>query len=411
MIIDPRTRPLLPRPHWLDGIVALVLLGILYASLVRRGEMDCTGFAATLLRQSRLSWGSDVIGNVFAYLLLGGALAFAWAYRRPRAAAAGPPWRLSVAMIAGCALLSLSMETVQACMTTRMSSGWDLLTNSVGAALGWYGALALHPVWAAFAARAAGGGGGRGRLLAVVSVGAIAWLASQTAPWVPAFSASMLGAHVAQVREALATGYLDPWALAMHGGQWLALGAAFAMALRRRRLAVLPTAALAVAAVLGQLLLPDGPLPSSESLVMLPIGLLGALVLPLLGPRACAAVMLAAVLVAVGAAELAPGNGPPEPFNWRAMLLRGDAIAGMESAAWYGWVAMSLVAAGRGLGGRTRLWTLAPTLLLGLVAWLQTGIPGRSPELSPILIALACSALAAGMLGGSRGRRAPGRIS
>jgi VanZ family protein len=407
MIVDPRTRPFLPRPHWLDGVVAVLVLGILYASLARRGEMDCTGFAKALLNEAPLVSGADALGNTFAYLLLGAALAFAWAHRRPRLAAAGTPWQVSLAMIAACALLSFSMEAVQACMTERMSSRWDLLTNTLGAALGWYGARILQPLWAAFAGHAAGGG--RGRLLAVVSMGALAWLVSQTAPWVPAFSTAMLGMHVAEVRQALATGSLDPWVLAARGGEWLALGAAFAMALRRRRLAVLPMAALAAAAVIGRLLLPNGPLPSGEALVTLPVALLGALVLPRLGPRACAAVLLTGVLVAVGASELAPGNGPPEPFNWRAMLLRGNAVAGIESAAWFAWVAMSIAVAGHGLGGRTRWWAVVPAVLLGVLAWLQTGIPGRSPELSPILVALACSGLAAGMLGGSHGARIPVR--
>lgn len=408
MIVDPRAQRLLPRPHWLDGIVVVILLGIVYASLVRRGEMDCTGFAGALLRQSRLSWGSDVIGNVFAYLLLGAALAFAWAHRRPRAAAGpGPGLRLGMAVIAACALLSLSMETVQACMTERMSSGWDLLTNTIGATLGWYGALALAPLWTGFATRAAGGG--RRRMLAVMSLAALAWLASQTAPWMPTFSASMLEAHLAQVRAALTAGYLDPWTLAARGGEWLALGAGFALVLRRRRLALLPVAALASVAVLGQLLLAAGPLPSGEALVTLPIGVLAAVVLPRASPRTCAAVLLAALLTALGATELAPGNGPPEPFNWRAMMLRGDAIAGMEAAARYAWYAMGIAVAGHALGGRTRLWALGPPLLIAGVAWLQTGIPGRSPELSPILITLACSALAAGMLGGSGAGRAAGR--
>jgi hypothetical protein len=154
-----------------------------------------------------------------------------------------------------------------------------------------------------------------------------------------------------------------------------------------------------------RLLLPEGTVPAPELLATLPAGLLAALLAPRTGRRTRSALVLCAAAVAIAAAQLEPGNGPTLPFRWRAMLLHGSAIDGIEGAAYFGWFAMTVVVAGHALGGRVAAWALLPGGLLALLSWAQTGVPGRAPELSPMLIALACAALAAGMLGDARSRR------
>ena len=104
----PARRPPVRR---VDAVVAAALAGIAYASLARYGWIDCSAFGTTLLRESNRVSGSDLLGNVFAYLLLGVALGFAWLGRRPggRAGLAAALAAGGLATLAGAAL-SLSME-------------------------------------------------------------------------------------------------------------------------------------------------------------------------------------------------------------------------------------------------------------------------------------------------------------
>jgi len=390
--------------HWPDALVAALVVGIVYTSVARRGTIGCGRFADALLRLGPVSDGADLIGNVFAYLLLGAALAFAWSHRQP-AGGARPrtaPWRAGLLAIGAGALLSLSMEAAQACFSARVSSAWDLLANTLGTALGWFGGRSLAHAWSGVAradARAT-----HGRVLAVAALAALAWTLAQSAPWVPVLDA----AHARRALEAawarLGRGPLDPWKLVAHGAGWLALGLAIGLGLRRPLLALLPFGAVALVVGGLRLMLPGGDPPAPELVATLPAAALGMLLLAPLGARPRAAFALAAALVAVVAYQLEPGYGAPQPFRWRAGLLHGDAVTGIRVAAYFGWFATTVVAAGHVLAGRAIAWAIAAPVLLAGLEWAQTQVPGRVPELSPPLIALACAGLAAGLLGG-RGRR------
>ena len=74
--------------------------------------------------------------------------------RRPpgRLRSTGVPWRAGLLAIGAGALLSLSMETAQACFSGRVSSAWDVLANTLGTALGWFvglGRFLLPPAFLA----------------------------------------------------------------------------------------------------------------------------------------------------------------------------------------------------------------------------------------------------------------------
>ncbi len=391
--------PAAGRWHWFDGIVLVLVAGIVYASLARRGAIDCSHAMQSFLREGMHLSGSDALGNVFAYLLLGAAMAVAWRLRRPH-----PGWTAALLAILACALLSASMEAAQACMTDRVSAWWDLLFNTLGGALGWFGVGLLQPLWAAVH-RSGVGRDTQSRLLAVALLAAVAWLTAETAPWVPTSDVGVLAHNVRAVWRSLGTGYLDPWRLAARLGEWLALGLLLSLPLRRPLLAVLPFGALAAAALGLRLLLQGTPPPSPELVVTLPVAALALLALPRLGARACAALAIAAATLAVAAYELAPGNGLPQAFRWRLLLLQGNPIGGIELAAYFGWYAMTVVAAGHVLTGRALAWVPVPVLLLAAAEWAQTTLPGRTPDLSPPVIALAVGALAAGMLAETRARR------
>lgn len=402
---DARTHARGARVRFLrvDAIAVALLLGILYASLSRYGWVDCRRFRANWLSEWNGLSGSDFLGNVFAYMLLGAALGFSWLARRPggRAGASAALAAGAVATLAGAAL-SLSMETAQACLANRSSATFDVVANTGGTALGWLGARLAHPVWSAML-RGVPGRRGEGRLAAVVTVALLAWTLAETAPWVPAGITSVIRENAKASWLALGGGLLDPWRVARAGGEWLAVGFALALALRRPALAVLPFCAL-VAGILGwRLLLPIGHAPSAAAIVTLPVATLLVLTVPMLGRRACAALALAGALVALLAYQLEPGYGATQAFRWRIALLSGDAIAGIQLACWFGWFATTVVAAGHALDGRPLRWAGIALVVIAASEWAQTTLPGRTPDLSPVAMGLAGAALAVGLLAGHGG--------
>ncbi len=386
-------------PRAVDAVVVAVVAGIAYASLARPGGFDCQGFGARLLREWRggIS-GSDLLGNVFAYLLLGAALGFAWLARRPGGRASGPAALAAgaIATLAGAAL-SLSMESVQTCLPARHSALSDVGANVAGTALGWLAARLVHPTWRAM--RRDAPGRGDGRLAAVVAIALIAWTIAETAPWVPAGTTGGVRQNLKAAWVALGTGLLDPWLVARQAGEWLAVGLALALALRRPGLAVLPFCALAAAVLAWRFLLPNGYGPSAAALATLPVATLLVLTVPLLGRRACAVLALAAAVAAMLAYQLQPAYGPAQPLAWRITVLSGDPVGGIRLACWFGWFAATVVAAGHAIDGRRMRWAALAVVLLAATEWAQTALPGRTPDLSPVAIGLAAAALAAGMLG------------
>jgi VanZ family protein len=406
-------RPLI---HWMDGAVLMLVFGILYASLARYGRIDCSNAPASLLRESLAVSGSDALANVFAYLLLGAALAFAHAQRRglaidadqrsPGADGAGRELAAAAWAIGGCLLLSFSMEAVQTCLSERLSSVWDLFYNTTGAALGWFGARAVQPAWNLVEQRPTMRPQ-QVKLLAVVLVAALGWLIEDTAPWVPRLDAMLMRTNLKATWIAFATGHLNAWRLIGHGGEWLALGLALSLPRRDAWLPVIGLSALAALAMGWRLMLP-GTMPlGPESLLTLPAALLMVLVILRSSFRTRAALTLIAAVVAVSAYQLKPGIGLMMPFQWRIHFLQGNPIAGMQLAAFFGWFGMTVVAAGKVLSGRTLVWVVTAGAITGLLEWCQTMIPGRTPDLSPTFMALAGAGLAAGMLSTSRVVAAP----
>ena len=397
-------------PRAADAPVVAVVLGVLYASLARRGEIDCAQALDTMFRESRGVSGSDLLGNVFAYVLLGAALAFAWAARTGAARARGArAFVAGIAATAACTALSVSMEAAQACLTERVSTGWDVLWNASGGAIGWLLARAVLPAWTVMVRRQ-GASGRDGPMLAVVLVAIAAWAIAESAPWVPVLDAELVRRHAKAVIVALAgvargEAFVDPWRLARAAGEWLAIGLAMSLPLRRPALAVLPFAAIATAVLGWRLLLPGTAVPSVEALATLPPALLAVALVPLAGRRASAALALAAVAVALLAYQLEPQYGPTHAFRWRVVVLHGDPIGGIQTACWFGALAAASVAAGVGLGGPAFAWATFVPLALAATEALQTALPGRTPDLSPPAMALAASVLAAGVLSGRRGAR------
>lgn len=391
-----------------DVLAAIVVAGIGYASLARFGWIDCSDFRSKWLRESMSALGADLLGNVFAYGILGLVLGLCWLRRLPspplpaRTALAG-----AALVVAAGTLLSVSMETVQACLSWRTSSIVDVGANAGGTALGWFAARLLHPpLNALLRGRLARLGDGRAGVL--VALATLAWIAAQTAPWVPAPSLWVARRNAAAAWEAIGAGQHDPWSVAAYGAGWLALGLAIAVPARRPMFALPGLCALAALVVGWRLALPIGHGPPAAMLLTLPVAVLMAATVPLLGRRACGALVAVAAVVALLATQLEPAYGPIRPFRWRAVLLSGDPIEGIQQAFWFAWFTLALAVGGHATDGRVLRWVALAVGLLAVTEWLQVTLPGRVGELSPILVGLACGGLATAVLaarGAGAGRR------
>jgi VanZ family protein len=392
------------RWHRADAAVLALLAGILYASLARPGTIDCSRLASAWLRESLGVSGSDVIGNVFAYLLLGGALGLAWLQRQGRRIRWTSRLSAGVMAVAGCVVLSVSMETAQACFSGRTSSVVDLIDNTLGAALGWIAAMLLAPVWARVS-RALAPGVREQRLLAVVGLALLAWLTARSAPWAPWLNtASPLGTtDISPLRGHWQRALSNPHGLLRDTCQFLAVCLGLSLPWRSRLAACAAIMlGLAMTATAG-IIVPRASF-SAHTWAALPLAAVLALMLVATSVRTRAALMLAAAIVAIAMFELRAGSGPLQPFSWRLQVLQGNAVQGIQLALFFGWFGLTVMAAGTTLGGPTWLWLcLAPVILTAMEA-LQTLLPGRTADLSPPLMALAGAAFAAGLLASSTRR-------
>jgi VanZ family protein len=309
----------------------------------------------------------------------------------------GMGWRAGLIVIAGASLLSLSVETAQLCMDGRVSSSADWFANTAGAAFGWMAGRLSLPAWRIFSVGIGGGVENR-RLLAVVMLAVFCWSIASTAPWWLTSDAGLLRQNVSRLWFAIGTGYLDPWRLAQHFGAWLAVGLSLSLAIRRPSWAFTAFAGIAMTVVVARLLI-RGAQPSVEWMLSLPVAwfMVGAIVASV-ARSARAALTIAAVLLAMTAYELRPAYGMLRGFGWSIGLLRGDPIFAIQLGAFISWYAVTMVAAGRAAGGRAGTWALLATASIALMEWAQIAVPGRTPDLSPILLTIVTGWAAARIL-------------
>lgn len=384
----------------LSGALVLYLAFVAYQSLAGGSPRACT----TPLVDSGGGWhGSDVLANSVAYVpagLLAGALAASFGSRVAHAIA----WLVLV-------LFSLSMELAQACLSGRVSSWIDWVTNSAGAAAG----VAALPV-AAWLLRALPAHVGWRRrpdapvaLMAWLVVGV--WLASTTVPWRFTFDVGTVRANLAFLRTVPS---LQLWDVARHGFAWMAVaGALRALVHQRGRASVALVLAIAVS-LLAQALLEARALSWSE-LAGMALGAFVALVL--LVPAAAGRLALLVpvlALVSVGAYELAPGRAPwgaSAAFSWWPLIGRGNLFAALDFALYFCWFAFVLVFALRWRGAHARMafvcGTFAVLAMLAMEA-MQRSIPGRTADTSPALI-VALAFLVAWLLSARSGDRLTAR--
>lgn len=337
---------------------------------------------APLLQQGDTLSLSDGLANLVAYLPLG-MLASAWL---------GP--RKSVARLAAASLaiagFSLTMELLQACLASRVSSWYDLATNASG------GLLGLLVGLPAGTRRIAGA---RSSLLGPVLLVIGAWLALALAPWRFTLDVGTLRGNLSFLLHWDDWRGPEPWRFARHFFGWLATALALRALLRERAQAGLALVVAIALALAGQLLLVWQAL-SFDELAAIGFAALVATWMPSRSAEPVLARLLPVLaLLSVSAYQLAPGRGavPGGGFRWLPQVGLGSLVPALELSLLFGWLAFTLVLSLRWRQhcgediSRTR-FTL-PAAMVGFMLATeiaQAWIPGRIPDSSaPLLTGLA----------------------
>lgn len=379
---------------------------VVYQSLADGGAWGCSGpLFTTSARLSR----SDVLANVVAYVPLGLLLVFATTRsgNSPSGgvAPARPPRSPLVQVlieatgsIAAVALLSGSLELVQACQARRVSSAYDLLANVLGGAIGAVCGLVLRV--------AAGGSGATGRLASthdarlrlLTAMVAVVWVVSQTMPWVFAVDVGTVRSNLSFLRHWSDGPPLDLWRVLRHAGAWGAIACACRVDARRASTAVATLVLAGVASLSLQLLLQTRAPLSFEELA----GMAAAVfVLPLMvlagaqvRRRRWAAGLFVAAVVTVAAYELRPEPGAAtQAFSLWPLVGLGGRLGALDYAMLFGWFGLAAVVAAQwaGVDGdrrASRTWPVGAVLATLMFEIMQTRIAGRGPDVSAPLFTL-----------------------
>lgn len=391
------------------AIAAVVYgVGLAWLSLARGGEWACSGaWLAQQAGHARVS-RADLLVNFVAYLPFGLMLA----------AASGAGRRLRAVMLATLlgALLSLSVELVQACLSARTSSLSDLAANAAGAFVGAAVFLAPWRLPAFVAARRAGARPllAAQPLRALAAITLLAWFAGRTFPWVLTVDVGQIRQNLAFAKPVLAGHFpLDGWRLAAHFAQWVLAGIALRALLRPWAPVLRLTVGLAAFALAVQLLLAV-PTLSLEQLVALPLALALLVALRLPAMTATLPAFLASAALAMAALyQLRPGRGPPSgTFSWWPVFGMGSPLGALQFGLFFFTfafacalsLAWSAAVRRQGRGAPPGFALPAPAATAAAVAlsiaWLavleiaQLWVPGRTADTSTPLVAIAGWAIA-----------------
>lgn len=361
-------------------IVALIVYGTLYPWHFR--WVPGADPLSIVLHSQLILWDRwglrDIAVNVLLYLPFGAAgfLALARRGRRRMWAAAG-------ATLAGM-LLSATLEMLQVYVPGRDPSLSDVASNTVGSAAGALTAVILgHHLTKLKLGRAAM----RGRAPALLVL--LSWAAFQLYPLVPSVTRSTLRAAAAYLLRPARVSPVEVWGAA---AEWFAAGVVLAAATGARRRWMLPATAILVLAFRPMVV--DRHMSLEEVL-----GAAAAALLWVAIPRPGAGLALGMLGSAIVLRELAPFRFAAEsaPFSWipfRASLetdWQSGAVTLLRKAYDYGataWLLRALgvpyVAAGIGLAAA-----------LAVMEALQCYLPGRTPEITDSVLALAMAFLLA----------------
>jgi VanZ family protein len=356
-------------------LIAIAIIG--YGSLYPF-QFEITDRAANPLLTVWQGWPAewtryivrDVFLNVFLYVPVGLAAAMVFLRRHSRNVAATTAILLALGV-------SASMELLQVFEPRRNPSSLDVLTNTIGGALGVLVALRNeHRIRKLVKAPSRGLHGAAAILLA-------AWAVHKFYPLFPDIGRAHLYDSLSTL---LHTRHLSPVNVWLGIAEWFAVAIALEAMFERMRAVWL--AALMLFSIAAQMIIIDR-IVSAEELVAAAI----ALTLWRLSPRAsrvrwCAWLLASAILLS----ELRPFYllSVPQPFSWTPFAAtleagRDSAVIVIARKAFdYGALVFTL----RCVGWAWLRAGFVVALPLAAAEAIQTYLPGRTPEITDPLLAL-----------------------
>jgi VanZ family protein len=355
-------------------VIALIVYGSLYPF-----QFTITPAAAHPLTAVWNGWPlewdrfvfRDVALNIILYTAPGFAAAMAALRSHSRALSAAAATGLAFA-------LSVSMELLQVYEPVRDPSSLDVLTNTLGGALGAGVAIASERRLRRLNLRALRGPGAV--LLAV-------WALAEFYPLFPSIGRTHLQESLATVMQLKNVSAVETW---LGVAEWLAVGVAIEAAAGRARTVWL--AGLMLATLAAQTLIADRNLASGEVIS-------AALALPLwhfAPPHArakwCAWMLGSAILLR----QMQPFYflSVPQGFSWTpfAATLESGREAAVVVIARKAFDYAAMVFVLRRTGWRYAAAGIAVAAALAATEAIQTYLPGRTPEITDPLLALIMTA-------------------
>jgi VanZ family protein len=384
------------------AILGLLLYAgfVAYQSLADGGAWDCGG---VLLGSPARVPRSDALANVVAYVPLG--LLWVFATLGPRVPAGRRIVGLGLTGVMLIALLSLGMEVLQSCQGARVSSRYDLAANVVGGVLGVAAGLVVRRIADVLSTGTSHRETSDGRLRLLTACVSVAWVVSQTMPWVFAVDVGTIRSNLSFVREWDQAWPLDLWRALRHAGAWVAVACAWRLVVREPCHAAAGFVLTGGASLLLQVLLDARAPLSFEELCGM--GASATMMLPMLlwsgrfpqqtRIRTCASGLFAAALVTVAAYQLRPDPSVADvsihAFSWWPRVGLGGLLGATDYALLFGWFGLTVVAAAHwaeiaGDRRARRMWPAAAVLAMLVLEGVQTRIPGRGPDVSAPLFTL-----------------------
>jgi VanZ family protein len=361
------------------GSLCLIVYGSLFPFDFSHDGRDLlrTALGLTFRRTTR----GDIVANLLLYVPLGLGLVPLLRARYGRVAA------LAATVAAG-VCLSFVIEVLQAYTASRISSLTDLLLNGVSTAAGGVAALLLGRF--AHTLRLTGAPGRDADPTALLVL--LFWFCFRLAPFVPTIDWQ-------KYKNALKPLLVNPEARPLQIFSYVIGWLVFDHALRRGVRSGNPWLALALAAgvvIAGRLVIVDKALSPAE-LIALPLCVPFAAVLARLADGRRAAALAAATVAVVVLQGLEPFTWSPvaTAFGWLPFRnsITGNLELGytvlFEKAFWY----TALIWLGARAGWSLKAATGAAVLLLTAIEVAQQWLPGRSPEITDPLLALAFGVL------------------
>lgn len=370
---------------------ALILWGSLYPFTGWRPTADALAFLGVW--NTKALSAPDLVVNALIYIPLG--IGLRWLTR-------SWPALLSIALAtAFAAALSFGVEAAQAHLPQRVPSLADFILNTGGGLVGATIAALLTPRWRLVARlqawRARSFQPTRDADLALVAIAG--WALSQLSPFVPSLDLGTLRNGLAPLAATLGDpasfdfARMAAYALELFALTLLARDARQRTASLTRFLwlFVLAVLLLKVAVISRQL--------SAEALAGAAAGLLFGLALPRRLKPARPALAALAMVLALSIGELTPEPGALRQLNWTPFVAHlNNPMLGLSVLIDTFWPYVALAAALHRLSGGGRGITPVIVLVCGGLAfgleWMQQYVPGRTPDITTVVMALAGALLA-----------------